>query len=336
MDEDQWTRSRPRDDKPPAAPKPLVVALFTEGRAAVITPNPEKLKKYGLTIKQLDALRRQRFVPGEWKAEIAGRKFNLADLATILERDLRIPPFVVALPDGREALITPDVKKVGRYLVTGEAFMDDVRARLANPFLDNPAAVDVLSGIPVPGGHVPNFWRPDHIHISTGEPLDKFAKVEIRGKPGPQADDLRFMRTVRRNLKSGLELAKGMSRDEFEKQFGRGEKQKSEPDPHFKTVGPWIYRFNGGRLSVFYNEETSRIDSICAETDSPLPSGTPQEFIKKARSLALAERALLTQFLSKRYRSATPLEKAALSDFLDKTDSDIHWTPKERREILSH
>jgi hypothetical protein len=54
---------------------------------------------------------------------------------------------------------------------------------LSDPSVKDPARVLVLANIPVPGGKVPNFWKRDHVHISVGEPLDTFAKVEVRARP---------------------------------------------------------------------------------------------------------------------------------------------------------
>jgi hypothetical protein len=172
VDQYQWT-----------SPKPLVVALFSEGREAVITPYPQLLKALGLTADQLEPLRRKRLRSGKWIVDIDGKKVNLADVATITERDLVVEPFTVQLPDGREAHITPDAKKIGRYLITGEAFEENVRVHLSVTKETDPAKVNVLEDITVPGGEVPNYWKSDRVHRSTGEPLESLAKVEVQAKP---------------------------------------------------------------------------------------------------------------------------------------------------------
>jgi hypothetical protein len=164
-------------------PEPLVVALFSEGREAVISPDPRKLKSSGLSAYQLEPLRKQRLTSGNWNVKIDGKRINLADVATITERDLEVKSFTVLLPDGREVLITPDAKKIGRYLIPGWAFEEDVRAVLSIVKDGDPAKVNVLADIPVPGGHVPNYWKDDRVHRSTGEPLESFAKVEVKAKP---------------------------------------------------------------------------------------------------------------------------------------------------------
>jgi hypothetical protein len=59
---------------------------------------------------------------GDWNVTIEGKKVDLTAVAKITVRDLVAKSFTVALPDGREAVVVPDAKKVGRYLVTGEYF----------------------------------------------------------------------------------------------------------------------------------------------------------------------------------------------------------------------
>jgi hypothetical protein len=180
VDQHQWNRAKMASVKP----RPIVVATFTEGREVVILPDPQKLKSLGLTAEQLEPLRRKRLSSGDWHVEIGGRKINLADVATVKERDLQVAPFSVMLPDGREVVVAPDAKSVGRYLITGEAFEEDVRSHLAHATVTDVIKLHVLQGIPVPGGKVPNVWGRDHVHISVGEPLETFAKVEVRAKPG--------------------------------------------------------------------------------------------------------------------------------------------------------
>jgi hypothetical protein len=170
----------------PAEPNQIVAASFTEGKEVVITPDPQKLKALGMTVEKLTPVRWQRLSSGEakyWNVKLDGKIINLADVARITVRDLQLKPFTVRLPDEREVIVTPDAKKVGRYLIPGWAFEEDVRARLSNAAGADPAKVQVLVDIPVPGGKVPNYWRRDRIHRSVGEPLDALAKVEVRGKP---------------------------------------------------------------------------------------------------------------------------------------------------------
>jgi hypothetical protein len=56
---------------------------------------------------------------------------------------------------------------------------------LSDRLVRDPAKVRVLGGIKVPGGDVPNKWGGDHVHVSLGEPLDYFAKVEIHWQKVP-------------------------------------------------------------------------------------------------------------------------------------------------------
>ena len=195
----------------PSDRKPIVVALFTQGKEVVIEPATERLRAHGITAEELECLRSRRLSEGNWKVEIQGKKFDLTDVATLSVRDLVTKPFTVELLDGREAVIMPDARKVGRYLLTGDYFERDVKGRLQLPLCNDPAEARVLADFPVPGGHVPNAWGPDHVHISIGEPLKTFAKVDIRGKPGPQAADLARMHAVRKHLDAGLNQGKGMA-----------------------------------------------------------------------------------------------------------------------------
>jgi len=93
-------------------------------------------------------------------------------------------------------------------------------------------------------------------HISVGEPLGAFAKVEIGGRPGPRQANLVRMRSARRHLDEGLELAEGTSQAEFEKKFGKGTKlegrsvryastKKKPSDPLFGTTGRLLFLLNG-------------------------------------------------------------------------------------------
>jgi len=167
---------------------PIVAASFTEGTEVVITPDLQKLKALGMTVEQLEPLRWQRLPSSEakvWNVKIDGKTINLTNVATITVRNLDVKPFTVVLSDGREAIVTPDAKKVGRYLIPGWAFEEDVRARLSVASGTDPTNVHVLVDIPVPGGRVPNYWKRDRVHRSIGEPLEAFAKVEVRGKPRP-------------------------------------------------------------------------------------------------------------------------------------------------------
>src|SRR5262249_3532231 len=148
----------------------------------VIRPLPGKLEELGVKPKEWQALRHRRLVRGEWRTEIGGKEIDLGRVAQLTVRPLHVPPFTVRLPDGREAVVRPNRRRIGAYLVTGEFFEESVRDALAEPFVENPATVKVLGGIPVPGGNVPNMWGRDHVHISLGESLEVFASVKIKGR----------------------------------------------------------------------------------------------------------------------------------------------------------
>jgi hypothetical protein len=322
--------------KPQPEAKPIVIALFNEGKEAVIEPNLEKLKAHGITFEQLEPLRWRRLNEGDWKIEIEGKKVDLGAVAKITVRDLAIEPFTVALPDGREALITPDARKVGRYKVTGEYFRDDVRDGLQNLFMEDPLETTVLADITIPVNHEPKLWGRGHRSLGWGNPLKDFAKVEIRGKPGPQAADLARMRMVDKHLDAGLEFVLGMPRREFEKRFGPGKKADPpsiEVSPDFEVVFEprWYYTLGRGKLLVGFDDQGSEISLACIEhPTTPVP---PENAGRVARALADTERDLLLSFLEKRFRDATAADKDRLRGFLEKTQKDLQWTQKERKQV---
>jgi len=169
-------------------PKQLVAAVWVKpgasgAREVVVEPDMNKLKDRGLTLDLLSkALRRRRFVAGSWTVEIDGKSIDLARVAKLTVRELQSPPFTVKLQDGRDVLISPDPKRIAEYVVTGEYFEQDVRRALAHASVPDPAIIHVLQMIPVPGtvDHVTEEGT--GIHLSLGEPLKDFAKVEIQTK----------------------------------------------------------------------------------------------------------------------------------------------------------
>lgn len=169
-----------------AKPKSLVAAVWVKlgesgATEVVIEPDAEKLKSLGLTREQLaKSVRGRRFVGGTWTVEIDDRRVNLADIAKLTERQLQSLPFTVTLRDGREVVVAPDPKAIGRYVVTGEYFEQDVREQLSADNVGDPAEHPVLAGIPIPGTVVPHATEAGTMrHISMGEPLKAFAKVEV-------------------------------------------------------------------------------------------------------------------------------------------------------------
>ena len=174
----------------PAKAKPLTAAVWVklgsaDGKEVVIEPDLKKLKAQGVTLEQLStALEGIRFVVGQWTIEINGKRIDLSKVAKLTVRELQAPPFTVKLRDGREVLITPDPKRVAHYVVTGKYFEENVRKALADYSANNPGNICVLSMIPVPGnvkgGH---FTEEDGMrHFSVGEPLENFAKVEVKSE----------------------------------------------------------------------------------------------------------------------------------------------------------
>ncbi len=171
-------------------PKSLTAAVWVElgsadGKEVVVEPDLKKLKAQRVTLEQLStALLRRRFAVGEWTIQIKGKKIDLSHVAKLAVRELQAPPFTVKLRDGREVLITPDPKRIAHYVVTGRYFEEDVRKALAEYSAKDPGDIHVLSMIPVPGnvrgGHFTEAGT--MTHFSVGEPLENFAKVEVKSK----------------------------------------------------------------------------------------------------------------------------------------------------------
>jgi hypothetical protein len=178
----------------PPKPKPFIAAVWLKlgasgAKEVVIEPDPEKLKANGLTLGQLgEAVKWKRFVAGEWRISIDKNDLDLTAVAKLTVRELQAPPFTVRLRDGREVLITPSPQEIGHYVVTGEYFEQDVRNELANFSGKDPGKVHVLAMILVPGTVIPHLTEKDTMrHFSVGEPLETFAKVEVRDKPATTA-----------------------------------------------------------------------------------------------------------------------------------------------------
>ncbi len=125
---------------------------------------------------------------------------------------MQAKPIEVVLSDGRRAVITPRVEKVGQYLVPMWNFEKEVRQRLTSHKLPNGelGALRVLAGIPVPGGKVPNAWGENRVHISIGVPLSDLASVRIVGER--QGEILVFRGTI-----TGVQISKTQKvQEEFE------------------------------------------------------------------------------------------------------------------------
>jgi hypothetical protein len=157
-------------------------AADPEAKEVLIVPDLAKVKAAGLTTDQLaKAVRGRRFLSGKWNVRIDGREFDLAALAALRVRAFQTPQFTVRLRDGRTVRITPDPARIRRYAVTGEYFEQDVRHALNAFSGEDPGKVQVLQMIPVPGAVIPHFTeRGSMIHLSVGEPLSTFARVEVQ------------------------------------------------------------------------------------------------------------------------------------------------------------
>jgi hypothetical protein len=232
------------------------------------------------------------------------------------------------LPDGRKALITPNTIRVADYLVTGEFFEENVRAALVDPWNPDPDRIDVLRGIAVPGGQVPNYFGPDHVHISIGEPLARFAKVKIQGQKGPQAADIERMRALRELLDQAVGEVKNTPRKIFEARFGAPKKGE---DP--KQYG-WFYPLAAGHLQVWFEGEPPAVRTIFHRSGPDPPESQPRDYGKEARAVLQMDRAFLVAFLQSRFRGATAAEKQNLRTYLEKANPVVSWTADERKQLL--
>jgi hypothetical protein len=323
-----WTPARGQAE----APRPIVVASLTDGMEVVIQARPDKLATLGMKWEELrKELRYRRLEIDNWKVEIQRKEMDLGRVAKIEVRKLKIPPFTVTLPDGRELLVTPVIAKIGGYRVTGEYFEESVRELLADLFLENPLKVRTLGGIANPGNSVPWQWGPSpgdprgHVARSIGQPLNQLAKLELRGKTGPLLVDLERMRAIRRAVTKTVAAERNTPRTDFERHFGV---VKSKKDTG------WIYPLAKGRIQLFFDDEPKVVSWIYyLEPAAPTPK-KPRDLAHEARTIAQMDRDFLFVFLQRKATNATPAEMAQLRKFLQKTESVLKWTPAERRQLL--
>lgn len=317
-----------------AGEQDTLVAVLWSGKEVVFKLDPVKVTRDGLTTNELDIFRRSRFEKGNYVQELNGKKIDLATVTTsITVRDLQAPPFELTLPDGRRLTVTPKPKEIKKYLVTGEYFEWDVRGQISDPFAQDPTKKRVLQGIPVPGGQIPNAWGEDHVHISIGEPLEKFAELKLTGEPGPQLPVLERMRKVRTHLERALKLAQGMERADFEKAFGKGIENQREPDPHFEEIPSWSYDFEAGRLQSTF--EKGKVDHVSAWKTLPQPNaGTNDQIASAAGKMADAERQIAIRFLNAIFPRLNPTAQQTVRTFLEESANDMRWTAEERLTIL--
>jgi hypothetical protein len=137
----RYSLTNPEDGQPI-----VTVATFEPGVVLEITPDPDKLRAVGVTVEDLrDACRYRRLISApqanaRWGVQVetlaiereggAGwpvfnRRSKMIDLATVAAvRKTKMEPKTIPLrlPDGRGLRITPDVEKIGPYLITLEDF----------------------------------------------------------------------------------------------------------------------------------------------------------------------------------------------------------------------
>ena len=138
-------------------------------------------------------------------------------LAAALEPPARPRPLVAATwseafsTDGREVVVEPDLAKLQARGLTFEQLAAWVRRR------------------------------------RLGEPLATFAKVEMRGRQGPQGAALGRMREVREHLSDGPGLGREMAREQLERRFGKGKRSQGERASYLVGTGPGALRKGKGR-----------------------------------------------------------------------------------------
>ncbi len=316
--------------------KPVkLISLIGRDREVVFTLNPIRLEEEGLTVKQLEFVRRHQFYEGNYIINVGEKRIDLAKIASVKIRDLYAPPFEVTLPDGRKVLISPLVKRIKDYEVTGEYFEQNVRRILADPFETNIYEAIVLSGISIAGGPGPASITESGAEISGGEPLKTFADIKIYGEPGPQAKDLEHMCRVRHWVDEGIKLANGVSRDIFEKAFGKGTPDDAAPDPDFGMPIPsWTYYLEKGRFQAWFDEETKTVDDIALVVNSDMPWGNDPNIRKLAREFADTERETIIIFLKKLYGPKGVAISEDLKQFLKQSARDMEWRAEELKVIL--
>ncbi len=290
-----------------------------------------KIKSHDLTLKDLEIVKRMRFLGDDWKRTIKDTRVDLKSIAELKFRPLQASPFAVKLLDGREAVITPDAKKIVPYLVTGDYFQEEVVSQLRGILAESPEKTVVMQGIVV-FGDLPHSTGPDKIHRSLGEPLGNFARVEIRGKPGPQAVELLRMQTVNRATMEAIRRLRGTSREWIEKRFGPG-----EPSDPKKPDAARKYSLSSGHIEVHWISDDNTVDYIYAVHGKSYPKASakePEKLAKEARDFADAQRAFLFAFFCKMRDSSGAAERLWIRELLDRTDEDLRWTAAERMRML--
>ena len=204
----------------------------------------------------------------------------------------------------------------------GHYFEEAVREALTGLLVDDPGKYCVLGGIRVPGGHIPNFWGPDHVHISIGEPIESFADVKIQGAKGLQAADLDRMRALRRLVEKAVAAEESTPRARFEAKFGKVQEEKDHG---------WIYPFGKSRVQLWFDGDPQIVGTILYNEGEPAPA---KDVAAKARAIAQVDRDFLLAFLTKKYGGANQQEKEELRAFLDATASVVNWTAQERQKLL--
>lgn len=215
----------------------VTAPTFQPGVVVEITPDLKKLQAVGLTVEDLrEACHFYRFSHGNWKLEVNGKrrlweagaeihveieqKGKLIDLATLAAiRIGKMKPRTIHLrmADGRGVRVSPDVEKIGKYLITLEDFeyalwyvphcipitRDDMgvngqepkpigllSAPVVGDFIGRePASVLVLGRLRVPDSRVAS---PTTTYVADGNrfmvhdtglgvPLESLARVEVVG-----------------------------------------------------------------------------------------------------------------------------------------------------------
>ncbi len=304
---------------------------WAEGQEVEIRFRVDKIRAVGLTLKDLEDVERMRFLGDNWTRTIKNVKVDLKEIAEIKFRPLQAPVFTVKLLDGREAIITPFPKKISAYMVTGGYFQQEVIDCLDSPLVEDPAKTVVMRGLRV-FGDLPHSTGPDRIHRSLGEPLEKFGRVEFRGKPGSQAAELSRMRVADYTVLEAMGWSKGTSRELIEKRYGPGKAS----DPR-KPNGPREYSLKSGRIEVHWNETGKNVDYIYALHGKDLPTAKadePEKLAKQARTLADANRAILLEFLSKTRDTQTAEESRWIRQLLSQSQAQLRWSDADRHLML--
>jgi hypothetical protein len=125
-----------------------------------------------------------------------------------------------------------------------------------------------------------------------------------------------------------------MSREAFERIFGKSEPPKVDAEQEPGTISSTNYPLAAWHLNVFFSNEGKTVSNVSTASGKPEPYGAAPNTAHLAREHADTERALLLAFLTRRYSGGDLKELEILRGIVDKSQPDAQWTPEERESLL--